>query len=174
MKKISLLILFSSIWITLSAKDVYMSAVYSNSGSINTLKLSTFGLEHEIEIETEIDGKVVGSKLADLNGDGCSELYLFIVSAGSGSYGSVMAWGFNSTKSITPIYMPPLTQKQMKQFGYMGHDSFSIEGKYIKREFPSYAKNDTNAKPTNAKVVLYYTLEKGEASYLLSYVKGKK
>jgi len=43
-------------------------------------------------IKQQVDGTVTSAEVEDLNSDGKPELVLTLVSAGSGSYGSVLAW----------------------------------------------------------------------------------
>ncbi len=63
----------------------------------------------------------------------------------------------------------PDIQKKDKMFeGYMGHDTFTIEGQKLIRTFPVYKKKDTNQNPTGGKRKLVYGLYPGEAMWQLN------
>ncbi|RLD77654.1 MAG: hypothetical protein DRJ07_14375, partial [Bacteroidetes bacterium] len=68
--------------------------------------------------------------VADVNGDGFDELYIITRGAGSGSYANVYGFSSNTDKSVTPIYVPELSDDDFVAIfkGYMGHDKFYVEG----------------------------------------------
>ena len=145
----------------------------SNTGSLNQLTLSTSGLELGDEvIKKEIDGSVTGAEIADINADGSPEIYVYVNSAGSGSYGSVVAYAANNKKSLTGIYIPPLEDDKKNSVGYMGHDEFAVVESSFARRFPIYKKEDSNAKPTGGMRQLEYKLVAGEASWQLKLHKS--
>ena len=100
----------------------------------------------------------------DLNQDKYPELYCFSNSAGSGSYGNVYGYIFESDR-WTLIQLPELRKKW--QQGYMGHDKFSIKGGRIIRQFPVYKKGDPNANPTGGTRRIEYTLIRKGGTYKL-------
>ena len=51
-------------------------------------------------------GSVSGAEVADPNADGSPKVY--VTSAGSGSYGSLVAYAANHRKSLSEIVLPPL------------------------------------------------------------------
>jgi len=108
-----------------------------------------------------IDGYITDAEMADLNRDNSPEIYCFVTTPGSGSYGSIFAL---SSESMSYIYLVPEIPEVK---GYMGHDLFQIENNYLTREFPIYRENDTNANPTGGKKKIKYKLIQGEASWLL-------
>lgn len=140
----------------------------SNSSSINKLQIALAGLEIENPLlEKIIDGTVTGAEVADLNLDGSPEVYVYVSSAGSGSYGSLVAYSTNRLKSISGIYLPPLKEDKTASKGYMGHDTFSVEGNYIVRRFPVYLDSDLNSKPTGGIRRLDYLLIPGDDGWIL-------
>ena len=144
-----------------------------NDSSLNKMMIGPLGLEIDNSvIKKEIDGIVTGAEVDDLNGDGSPEIYVFINSVGSGSYGSLVAYSSNNKKSLSEIYMPPLTDDAENSKGYMGHDQFTIIEGSLTRLFPIYKKNDTNANPTGGMRQLEYKLVPGEASWLLKLTKS--
>ena len=106
---------------------------------------------------------------ADLNGDGFDELYVVTRSAGSGSYATVHAWSSNRDKSVTPVYVRELPEKEKREVfkGYMGHDSVYVEDNRLVRKFPVYKNGDANCCPSGGTKVVKYALKQGEASWLL-------
>lgn len=144
-----------------------------NQGSINQLEIVPAGLEVDnTVIKREIDGAVTGAEVADLNGDGSPEIYTYINSAGSGTYGSLVAYAANNKKSLSEIYLPPLTDDKESSRGYMGHDEFAVVENNLVRRFPIYVTGDTNANPTGGMRQLQYKLKQGEASWVLELEKS--
>lgn len=108
--------------------------------------------------------------MADIDKNGFEELYLITRSAGSGSYAQIYGFASNNDKSISPIYVPELSDDDfVKLFqGYMGHDKFYIEDSKLLREYPIYKKEDTQNMPTGGNKTLEYQLKMGEASWELT------
>jgi len=145
----------------------------TNEGSLNKLKIIPSGLaEVNHIIEQEIDGTVTGAEVGDLNRDGSPELYVYITSAGSGAYGSLVAYSANHKKSLSEIYLPPLEDDKKRSQGYMGHDQFTLVENRFARRFPVYLKEDANCCPKGGTRQLEYTLVPGEATWLLKLVKS--
>jgi hypothetical protein len=139
-----------------------------NQGSINVVTITPSGLEGDnAPIELEVDGTVTGAEVGDLNVDGAPEIYVYVTSAGSGSYGSLVAYSPNNRKSLTPIYLPPVSENPEASPGYMGHDEFAVVENSLVQRFPIYAEGDVNAKPTGGTRQLQYHLEAGEAGWVL-------
>ena len=144
-----------------------------NSGSINKLTITPKGLEGDNSpITVEADGTVTGSEVADLNGDGSPEIYVYVNSAGSGSYASLTAYSANNKKSLSQIYLPELSEDKKHAKGYMGHDEFRVVENTLVRRFPIYKAGDSNAKPTGKTRQLQYKLKAGEAGWLLKLDKA--
>ncbi len=140
----------------------------ANNSSINTLTIKPAGLKIDNSvIVQEIDGMVTGAEIADINADGSPEIYIYIHSAGSGSYGNLVAYSANQKKSLSGIYLPPLMDNKLNSKGYMGHDEFSVVENSLVRRFPIYDKEDSNSNPTGGMRQLYYKLIAGEASWRL-------
>ncbi len=136
-----------------------------NNSSLNKVTITPKGMSDNQTITVEADGTVTGVKIDDIDSNGFPEIYISVNSAGSGSYGSLLAYASNGNKSISPIYLPELTKKQLK--GYMGHDEFApVEGVFVRR-FPIYKEGDSNAKPTGKTRQIQYHLKPGEAGWKL-------
>jgi hypothetical protein len=137
-------------------------------GSINTVTVTPHGLsQQKTPVTAEIDGTVTGTEIDDLDANGSPEVYIYVTSAGSGSYGSLAAWAVNNGKSMTPIFLPPVADSPTLSKGYMGHDEFAVvEGTLVQR-FPLYREGDANARPTGKIRQLQYKLKAGEAGWVL-------
>jgi len=143
----------------------------TNEGSLNQLTITPTGLEGTNDVvRQEIDGSVTGAEVADLNSDGSPEIYVYVNSAGSGAYGSLIAYSTNNKKSISGIYLAPLEDDKKNSVGYMGHDEFAVVESSFARRFPIYKKEDSNANPTGGMRQLQYKLVPGEATWQLKLV----
>ncbi|MFK5921007.1 MAG: PliI family lysozyme inhibitor of I-type lysozyme [Verrucomicrobiota bacterium] len=139
-----------------------------NNSSLNQVTITPKGLEGSNEvISEEADGTITGAEIADLNGDGSPEIYIFINSAGSGAYASLIAYSANQLKSLSAIYLPELVADKKLSAGYMGHDEFAIVENVLARRFPLYQEGDSNAQPTGKMRQIQYQLKAGEASWQL-------
>ena len=140
-------------------------------GSVRQLTIATSGTPRAIApIRQEILGSVSGVEVADLDANGLPEVYVFITSAGSGSYGAVEGWALNKgRRSLSSIHLPELSGKAAE--GYQGHDEFAVVELTLARRFPIYRPGDSNAKPTGGTRQISYKLVPGEASWQLKPVR---
>lgn len=140
----------------------------ANDSSLNQLTITPRGLERDNSpVEVEIDGTVSGAEIADLDTNGSPEIYVYVNGAGSGSYGSLVAYAVNNGKSISEVYLPPLSESTEAAAGYMGHDEFAVIENTLVRRFPLYVEGDIQSKPTGGTRQLQYKLEAGEAGWVL-------
>lgn len=140
-----------------------------NASSINTVTLTANTEATELlSTQIEADGTITGIEVDDLDANGYPEIYIYVTSAGSGSYGSLIAYASNRNLSLTPIYLPPLTQQPDWVTGYRGHDEFAVGEGALLHRFPLYREDDTNAAPTGGHRQIQYHLEAGEAGWTLS------
>jgi hypothetical protein len=152
----------------LELQGIRFRVASGNEGSINTLQIVPVGLEIDNSpIVRTIEGTVTGAEVADLNADGSPEIYVYVTSAGSGSYGTLVAYAANRRKSLSEIYLPPLIEDEVASKGYMGHDEFAVVETSLARRFPVYRDTDTNARPTGGMRQLQYKLVPGEAGWIL-------
>lgn len=150
---------------TLAHQGISFRVSTPNTSSINPVMIEITGLAlGSATLEREADGIVTGAETADLNADGSPELYIYSSSAGSGSYGNLIAFSVNNRKSASDIYLPPLDEAEA---GYMGHDEFAVSGQVLVRRFPLYREGDSNAQPTGGSREIHYRLAPGEAGWLL-------
>jgi len=119
------------------------------------------------QMQAEADGTISNVEIEDLNADGYPEIYVYVTSAGSGSYGSLIAYASNRNKSLSKVYLPSIEDSPEILQGYMGHDEFFVgEGTFIRR-FPVYRDGDNNAEPSGGTRQIQYMLEAGEAGWVL-------
>ena len=153
----------------LSLQGIRFHVTCPNQGSMNTLRIEPTGLKKSNAVITQdIEGTVTGAEVADLNADGSPEIYVYVTSAGSGSYGTSVAYSANKKKSLSEIYLPPLEENPKAMKGYMGHDEFAVVESALVRRFPIYQEHDTNAKPSGKMRQIQYHLKAGEAGWILS------
>ena len=147
----------------------------STSASLNDIVVSPKGFKNTKESFTVKDADpVVDVFTADLNKDGFDELYVVTMSAGSGSYATIYAWSSNRDKSVTPVHIRELPEKEEEEVfkGYMGHDSVYVAGDRLCRKFPVYKDGDANCCPSGGTKVVKYVLKQGEATWLLEVEKN--
>lgn len=153
---------------TLTLQGVSFRVKSANNASVNALEIIPSGLEIDNRpITRQIDGVVTGAEVADLNVDGSPEIYVYVTSAGSGSYGSLVAYAANHRKSLSEIYLPPVAETKAAAKGYMGHDVFAVVETTFVQRFPIYRAGDSNAEPTGGIRQLQYKLVPGEAGWIL-------
>lgn len=146
----------------------------TNNSSLNQLTITPSGLSIKNDVmKQEIDGSVTGAEVADINSDGSPEIYVYVNSAGSGAYGSLVAYSANNKKSLSGIYLTPLEHDKKNSVGYMGHDEFIIIENSFARRFPVYNEGDANCCPKGGTRQLQYKLIAGEASWQLELVHSR-
>ena len=134
----------------------------SNDGSLNDLTIVPSGLSAaKAPVVRRIDGQVVGAEVADLDADGSPELYVYVRSAGSGSYGSLIAFRADRRQGLQELHLPPVTAAPAAARGYMGHDEFAVVERSLVRRFPVYRDTDTNAAPSGGVRQMQYRLVPG-------------
>ena len=150
---------------SLQFKSMSFDITTKGSGSLRQLNIQPKGFgETNKNFELEIEGKATDAQVADLNADGFPELLIFTQSAGSGSYGNVIAFSSNGAKSVSQVYFPPANENPKLNKGYMGHDIFLINESTLVQEFPIYKEGDPNSDPTGGIRRIQYKLVNGEAS----------
>lgn len=149
----------------LSSNGISFDLSTSGQGSLQKLRIQPGGLSIvNRELIHEIDGRIMDADLADLNSDGFPELLIYTQSAGSGSYGDVIAYSVNNGKSVSQVYFPPISDNPEASKGYMGHDEFTVIETSLAHRFPIYKEGDTNADPTGGMRQIQYKMVDGEAS----------
>lgn len=154
---------------TLSLQGFTFDINTTGEGSIQQLTIQPHGLKVvNDKIDMEIDGFVTDAEITDLDADGYPEIFIYTVSAGSGSYGNVIGYAVNKGKSISAIYFPPVNENPKINQGYMGHDEFAVGELALLQRFKTYNANDKNNVPTGKTRQIQYKLKQGEASWQLA------
>lgn len=153
---------------TLKLQGIGFHVTSTNAGSINEVKIVPSGLAIDnAPIVRSIDGQITRAEVADLDADGSPEVYVYVRSAGTGSYGTLVAFSANKRKSLSEIYLPEVSVDAKAAQGYMGHDDFAVVEGTLVRRFPVYRAGDINAAPSGGVRQLQYKLKAGEASWQL-------
>lgn len=126
------------------------------------LSVSNGALYHDITGYT-----VVNAEVGDLNIDGYPEVFVYLTSDGSGSYGKLIGYSVNGGKSVSQVYLPDISENDEVNKGYMGHDEMAIVENTFCQRFPVYKEGDSNAKPTGGTRQIQYKLVNGETGRVL-------
>ena len=135
-------------------------------GSTNELTITPHGLrEQRGPTMVKIAGSVTGAEIADLDGNGFPEIYVYVNSFGSGRNGSLVGYAVNRGRTMTEIYLPPVSENAKLRPGYRGHDEFAVvEGTFVQR-FPIFRAGESN--PSGKTRQLQYKLRQGEGGWIL-------
>lgn len=156
---------------SLSLQGVTFDIHASDQGSLNLLRIIPSGLEADNRpVIHEIEGNVTNAEIEDLNSDGSPEVLVYITSAGSGSYGTIIGYSVNNKKTLSQIYLPPITDDRGLSRGYMGHDDFAIVETSLARRFPIYKEGDSNNNPSGGMRQIQYRLADGDNSRVFEVV----
>jgi len=164
---------------TNSGKKFVLFLERTGGASLVTAKLETseFSEANDTFDLGEID-PVEDAFLTDLDQNGFEEFYFTTRSTGSGSYSSLYGYASNRDKSVSSIYVPGISDAQMGKGGFFngfrGHNHFEIQDDSLLNIFPVYSKQDPNARPTGGKRKVWYRLEAGEASWILTPIRAQQ
>lgn len=126
------------------------------------LSVSNETLYHDITGYT-----VVNAEVGDLNIDSYPEVFVYLTSDGSGSYGKLIGYSVNNGKSVSQVYLPEISENSEVNKGYMGHDEMAIVENTFCQRFPVYKEGDSNANPTGGTRQIQYKLVNGESGRIL-------
>lgn len=145
----------------LSFQGISFAISSPNHNKDNAVFVTPKGLQGDnASISVIVDGKVTGAEIADLNSDGFPEIYIFVNSNDASKKGSLLAYASNRNKSITPIYLPPLSEDQKAMNNYAGQDEFAVVENALERRF-RIAGQDKSYRQ------IQYKLKAGEAGWVL-------
>lgn len=126
------------------------------------LSVSNETLYHDITGYT-----VINAEVGDLNIDSYPEVFVYLTSDGSGSYGKLIGYSVNNGKSVSQVYLPEISENSEVNKGYMGHDEMAIVENTFCQRFPVYKEGDSNAGPTGGTRQIQYKLVDGESGRML-------
>jgi hypothetical protein len=142
-------------------KAIYITEAHPIGKSLSNLFIESEGFEHELIDTVENSHPIREVFIADLDSNGFNEIYIVTQAVGSGSYGQITAYASNKDKSLSPIYM--LDHDKLPHPDYSGHDTYSIEGKYLLRRYEIY--NEVSDSIVHQ---IRYNLVAGEAGWQLT------
>jgi hypothetical protein len=123
----------------LSLLGVTFHMTSPNAESGNTVTITPAGLKGDNSpIKHKIGGRVIGAEVADLNVDQSPEIYVYGREPGPQARGVLVAYGANNKKSLSEIYLPPLSEHQGAAAGYHGRDEMAVVESTFARRFPIY------------------------------------
>lgn len=132
------------------------------------LRIEPKGLEIDNSAITRpLKGEIVRAEIGDLNNDGSPEIYIFTRVPGRGMPGELIAYSANNKKSLSEIYLPPVSDNPKIAEGYQGEDSFAVVENALVQRFPVYDNADAGAGRTGKMRQVQYTLMAGEAGWVL-------
>ncbi|MGL4332253.1 MAG: PliI family lysozyme inhibitor of I-type lysozyme [Bacteroidales bacterium] len=131
----------------------------------DTLTIASYGLSGSNEpVKQDITGyTVTNAEVGDLNIDGFPEVFVYLTSDGSGSYGKLIGYSVNNGKSMSQVCIPDITENKEASTGYQGHDEMAIVESTFCQRFPVYKDGDPNSSPTGGTRQIQYKLIDGEA-----------
>jgi hypothetical protein len=131
----------------------------------NKLRIVPSGLKIDnTAIERNIKGMVTGADIGDINVDRSPEIYVYMKDKNNTS---LIAYSANNKKSLSEIYLPPVSEDPKLSKGYRGYNEIAMAEGIVVQRFPIYKDNDTDDKPTGGMRQLQYKLTQGEASWVL-------
>lgn len=135
----------------------------TGEGSRRQMELRVERNGQELVTNTQtVEGTVEDAVATNLNNDQFPELLVFITDAGSGSYGQLAGYEFN-TQGQRPLSLPELSGAAAQ--GYQGHDTFRVEGQQVVRSFPIFLDADPNCCPSGGQRLVYYKLPAGSTAF---------
>jgi hypothetical protein len=153
---------------TLELQGIRFHVTTAGIDDHRVLRISPQGLETDnSDITRPLTGNVVRAEVADLDRDGSPELYVFARSPGRGLPGELVAYSANRKKSLSEIYLPPVSEDVKAAEGYQGEDEFAVVENVLVRRFPVYESADAGAGRTGKMREVRYRLMAGEAGWVL-------
>jgi hypothetical protein len=139
-----------------------------NRAAENTVRIAPAGLQIDnSEFEVDITGVVLGAEVADINADYSPEIYIYVREPGTQKRMSLVAFSANNKKSLSMIYLPPLSATVGAEKGYCGNDDMAVvEGVFLYR-FPLCNVGDEDTTSGAKTRQLQYKLAPGEAGWNL-------
>ena len=135
-------------------------------GSTSQLMIVLHGLsqQHGPTI-VKIEGTVTGAEIADLDANGFPELYVYVNTSETDRYGRLVGYAVNRGKSMSEIFLPPVSENAKLRQGYRGQDEFAVVESTFVQRFPIFRAGDS--KPSGKIRQLQYKLRQGEAGWIL-------
>lgn len=148
----------------------YRVSTNNRNADKNTVTVNPIGFENTArEVSIEVQGRISGCEVDDMNNDGFPDLVLYIAGGPPKNKGSVVGISSKENQSIAPIYFPDIVDDPKIKVGYSGNDVFRLMEGTLLRRFPLYEPGDsTNSHPTGMLRQVFYrvsTSEKGALTF---------
>lgn len=129
----------------------------------DTLTITPHGLTIDDAVKKhDIEGySFAGAETGDINSDHCPEIFVYLTSDGSGSYGKLIGYSTNGGKSMSRVAFPSIADDSRINKGYMGHEEMSFAESVFTVRFPIYNDGDSNAEPTGGTRQIQYRMSEG-------------
>lgn len=109
-------------------------------------------------VARQIDGVFNRAQMADLDGDGEPEIYVFLKSTDGRDRASAFIVASDQGRRMVEVPVPDLAADAKHSAGYRGADEFAIVEKVLARRFPLH---DDSGEPIGTMRQLQYKLVKG-------------
>jgi hypothetical protein len=150
---------------TLSLNGITFAVSATAGENATKLTITPSGLKIVNDPVThDIAGRVVKAEVADIDGNGDPEIYVFAESSGD-RVGRIIAYSTNNKKSMTEIYIPSIADEVKNKEGYVGGDESAVVETTLVTRFPLYTGFGSEYRPTGKWRQLQYKLRAGEAGW---------
>lgn len=130
-----------------------------------TLTVTPSGLEATNEpMVSQIAGAVRDAEVADIDGNGSPEVYVFIEPMDAGGSAGLVAYASNNRKSLSAIYLPPLESDPALSEGYAGGSELAVVENRVALRYPIVGPQGEVTGKTRQ---VSYRLAPGEAGWVL-------
>lgn len=148
----------------LSLKGVTFQLGVLSTSNGRVLKVTPSGLKSDNSPSfAAITGIVTNAEIADINGDGAPEIYVYSRKFDEKMTAHLLAWSSNANKSLSRIFMPNIPLSDLRMTGFQGHGEYSVVGKRLTRRFPIAA---AGSHANRLMREFEYSLQKGENSWV--------
>jgi hypothetical protein len=153
---------------TLELQGIVFHVTQASVDGRQELRISPQGLEIDNSaIPHPLSGDIARAEIGDLDRDGSPEIYVFVRSPGRGLPGELVAYAANRKKSLSAIYLPPVSEDPKIAEGYRGEDEFAVVENTLVQRFALYDSADASAGRTGKMREIQYRLVPGEAGWIL-------
>lgn len=153
---------------TLELQGIVFHVTDESIDGSRAVRIAPQGLKIDNSVMTHpLNGDIARVEVADLDRDGSPEIYIFVRSPGRGLPGELVAYAANRKKSLSVIYLPPVSEDPTIAKGYRGEDEFAVVENTLVQRFALYDSADTSAGRTGKMREIQYRLMPGEAGWIL-------
>ncbi|CAN7699207.1 hypothetical protein [Pseudomonas umsongensis] len=153
---------------TLELQGIVFHVTDESIDGSRAVRIAPQGLKIDNSVMTHpLNGDIARVEVADLDRDGSPEIYVFVRSPGRGLPGELVAYAANRKKSLSAIYLPPVSEDPTIAKGYRGEDEFAVVENTLVQRFALYDSADTSAGRTGKMREIQYRLRPGEAGWIL-------